>query len=97
MIFLYNMGLNIDQLITENQKELDILLQKEVELEENKEDIIKKLEVYYKNSPELSKESFEIYINNILRGIIKKGANPLEKQLFEINKKLTKVHTKYKS
>ena len=97
MIFLYNMGLNIDQLITENQKELDILLQKEVELEENKEDIIKKLEVYYKNSPELSKESFETYINNILRGIIKKGANPLEKQLFEINKKLTKVHTKYKS
>ena len=43
----------------ENQKELDILLQKEVELEENKEDIIKKLEVYYKNSPELSKESFD--------------------------------------
>lgn len=97
MILLYNMGLNIESLITENQKELDILLQKEVDLEEKKENIIKKLEVYYKNSPELSQESFETYINNILRGIIKKGANPLEKQLFEINNELTKVHTKYKS
>ncbi len=95
MILLYNMGLNIESLITENQKEVDILLQKEVDLEEKKEDIIKKLEVYYKNNPELTNESFETYINNILRGIIKKGANPLEKQLFEINNELTKVHTKY--
>ena len=97
MILLYNMGLNIEPLIVENQKELDILMQKEIELEEKKEEIIKKLEDYYKSNKELAKESFETYINNILRGIIKKGANPLEKQLFEINKELTTVHTKYKS